>query len=225
MKRSKTRIVPHRRKREGKTDYRLRLRLLKSRKPRFVVRKSLKGITCQIVRYEREGDKILVSSHSRELGKLGWKFHGGNVPSAYLTGMLCAEKARKHKISQVILDMGLYRSTPGNRLYSALKGAVDGGLEIPHSGDIFPKQERISGQHIAEYAEKLKKERPNQYRKVFSLYLKNKLDLKDMPAMFEETRKKIAAGKHVSKPVAKHAKKEAKGTKKTSFKKSGKKKN
>ena len=105
MKGTKTRSIPHRRKREGKTDYRKRLTLLKSRKPRFVVRKSLRSTICQIVKYEVEGDKVVVSVNSSDLKKLGWNFHGGNVPSAYLTGMLCAKKAKEHKISHAVLQV------------------------------------------------------------------------------------------------------------------------
>ncbi len=195
MRRPKRLRVPHRRRREGKTDYRLRLKLLKSGKPRLVVRKSLNHIICQIVKYERDGDRTLVSAHSRELRKFGWKFHCGNIPSAYLTGLLCARKAKEHKIAQVVLDIGLYTSTPGNRLYSALRGALDGGLEIPHSEEILPKPDRIAGKHIAEYAEKLKSEDPSKFKRVFSSYLKNKLDPKDMPKVFEEVKRKISGVK------------------------------
>jgi large subunit ribosomal protein L18 len=195
MKRSRNLVLPHRRKREGKTDYKVRLRLLKSRKPRFVVRKSLNNIICQIVKFDPEGDKVVVSANSKELKKFGWKFHCGNIPSAYLTGFLCAEKAKKHKVSEVILDLGLYESTPGNRLYSALRGAIDGGLEIPHSEDILPKPERVSGQHISQYAEKLKKENPSRHKKVFSSYLKSKADPKEMPKVFEHAKKKISGVK------------------------------
>jgi len=173
MRRPKRFVIPHRRHREGKTDYRLRLRLLKSGKPRLVVRKSLKNIICQIVKYEESGDRTIVSSHSGELKKFGWKFHGGNIPSAYLTGLLCAEKARKHKIGKAVFDIGLYSSTPGNSLYSALKGALDGGLEIPHSEDILPKPERFAGKHIAAHNKKAK----------------------GMPEVFERVRNNIVKGK------------------------------
>ncbi len=199
MRRSRNLVLPHRRKREGKTDYRLRLKLLKSRKPRLVVRRSLNNITCQIVNFDKEGDKVVVSADSKELKKFGWKFHGGNLPSAYLTGLLCAEKAKKHKISEAILDLGLYESTPGNRLYSALKGALDGGLEVPHSEDVLPKPERISGQHISEYAENLKKSSPSKYKKVFSSYLKGKTDPKEMPKVFEQAKRKISGVKERKK--------------------------
>ncbi|NIO20167.1 MAG: 50S ribosomal protein L18 [Candidatus Aenigmarchaeota archaeon] len=181
MRRSKKRVIPHRRKREGKTDYRLRLRLLKSGKPRLVVRKSLNNMVCQIVKYERDGDKTFVTAHSEELKKFGWKFHGGNIPSAYLTGLLCAEKAKKHKINRVVLDIGLYSSTPGNRLYSALKGALDGGLDVPHSENILPKPERIAGKHVAAYNAKLK----------------------GMPEIFEKTKSNILKGRAERKKTVK----------------------
>lgn len=195
MKRSRKAVIPHRRKREGKTDYRVRLELLKARKPRLVVRKSQNNIICQVVKYEQKGDKVIVSAVSRELKAFGWKFHPANLPSAYLTGFLCAERAKQHKINHAILDIGLYSITPGNRLFSALKGAVDGGLEVPHSAEVFPSKERLSGRHIAAYAEKLKAENPAKYKKLFSLCLKEKAEPKDMPSAFEETKKKIAEHK------------------------------
>ena len=206
MKRSRKRI-PHRRKREGKTDYRARLRLLKSGKSRLVVRKSLNNIICQIVKFDPEGDKTLVSADSKELKKFGWKFHCGNTPSAYLTGFLCAEKAKKHKIGEAILDLGLYGSTPGNRLFSALKGALDGGLGVSHSEEILPKPERFAGKHVSQYAEKLKASNPSKYRKVFSSCLKKKIDPRDMPKIFEQTKKKISGVREGKKKASSKSKK------------------
>lgn len=194
MRRSKTRVVPHRRKREGRTDYRLRLRVLKSGKPRLVVRKSLNSMLCQIVRFDGKTDRTVVSAASGELERFGWKCHGGNLPSAYLTGFLCAQKAKGHKISEAVLDIGLYRSTPGNRLYSALKGAVDGGLALPHSEKILPPEERFTGKHVSEYAKKLEKDDKKTYKRAFSAYIKQKIDPKKIPEEFEKARKKIASG-------------------------------
>jgi len=188
-------VLPHRRHREGRTDYHLRLKLLKSRKPRLVVRRSLNNFICQVIKYETEGDVVLASADSKELRHFGWKFHCGNTPSAYLTGFLCAERAKKHKIKEAILDVGLYFTTPGNTLFSALKGAVDGGLEVPHSEEVLPAEDRISGKHISGYAEKLKAEDPVKYKKIFSSYLKEKADPKEMPSIFEETKKKIIESK------------------------------
>ncbi len=192
MKRNKRYVLPHRRKRKGETNYKSRLTLLKSGKSRFVVRKSLKNVTCQIIDYERQGDRVSVHSDSKELPRFGWKFPGGNLPSAYLTGYLCAKRAVESGIKEAILDIGFYRSTPANRLYSALKGAVDGGLKIPHSEEILPKEERFTGAHIQNYAALLKKESPEKFKSVFSGYIKLKVDPEGITRAFDETRKKIS---------------------------------
>lgn len=159
--------MPHRRRREGKTDYRKRLALVKSKKLRLVVRKSNNGVTCQIVEYGHAGDKTLVHADTFELKKLGWTGPTGNIPAAYLTGMLCAKRALEKKLGEAILDIGLYRNTKGNRLFAALKGAVDGGLSIPHSKEAFPSDDRISGKHIpAPAGEKVVKEFENTKKKI-----------------------------------------------------------
>ncbi len=184
-------FMPHRRRREGKTDYRQRLKMLKSAKPRLIVRKSNKGFLCQVIEYQTTGDKVLVSSSSRELPKLGWNFSGGNIPAAYLTGLLCGKKAAENGVEYAILDSGLYTSVKGSRLYAALKGAVDGGLEVPHSKEVLPPQERVSGKHIADYAAKLKKENPSSYKKLFSAYLKGNSHPETLPSLFEAVKSKI----------------------------------
>lgn len=191
MATKRTHIVPHRRRREGKTDYRLRLRLIKSRKPRFVVRKSANNITCQIVSHDSKGDHVIATTNLTHLKKLGWKGHS-NLPAAYLTGYLCATNAKKHKIKEAVFDIGLYRSTKASRLYAALKGAVDAGLKIPHSENILPDNDRVSGKHIEAYATNLKKENPEKYNKLFSVCIKNKIAPEALSKHFEEVKKKIA---------------------------------
>ncbi len=153
----RTMVLPHRRRREDKTDYRLRLRLLKSGDSRFCVRKSLNNIICQVVQYKPDGDVTLASSDSKELKKFGWNFHCGNIPSAYLTGYLCGLRAKKNKIDKCVLDAGLYPSIKGSRIYAALKGAVDSGVKIPHSEKILPPEDRIKGKHTPQ-AEKMIKD-------------------------------------------------------------------
>jgi large subunit ribosomal protein L18 len=74
-----------------------------------------------------------------------------NTPAAYLTGMLFAVKAKKAGQDRAILDIGLNRATTGARVFAALKGAVDAGLEIPYGEEILPSEERIKGAHIAAY--------------------------------------------------------------------------
>lgn len=141
-------VMPFRRKRQGKTNYKKRLALLKSNKPRLVIRRSLNNTYMQIVSYNPSGDKIVVSASSAELKKLGWNKHTGNLPSAYLTGLLLAKKAKD--VEEAILDMGLNNTVKGTRVFAALKGAKDGGLNIPLSDKVFPSEDRIAGKHISD---------------------------------------------------------------------------
>jgi large subunit ribosomal protein L18 len=144
-------FVPFRRRREGKTDYYQRTRLVVADVPRMVVRKTNRHIIIQLVTAEMEGDKTLVAANSAELEKYGYKGSTSNTPAAYLTGMLFAAKAKKAQYDSAILDIGLNRATPGARVFAALKGAVEAGLEIPHGEEIFPSDERVRGAHIAAY--------------------------------------------------------------------------
>ncbi len=148
--------VKFRRRREGSTNYKRRLNLLRSKKPRLVIRKSNKYIICQVINYSREGDKTITVSNSGDLKKLGWKHSCNNLPAAYLTGYAAGLAAKKSKVEEAILDHGLYTGTKGSKIYSALKGVIDGGLVIPHGKEekILPSEDRISGKHINEKVEK-----------------------------------------------------------------------
>jgi len=143
--------VPYRRKRNGKTDYKKRLNLLKSGKPRLVVRISNRYITAQIVKYYPEGDKVVTTTRSYELKKFNWKYSNKNTPAAYLTGLLCGYKSIAKNISEAILDIGLKPSTKGSRVYAVVKGAIDAGMKIPVNEKIFPSEDRIKGKVISEY--------------------------------------------------------------------------
>lgn len=139
------------RKRLGKTNYRKRLKLLLANKPRLVVRKSLKNIFAQIIKYDEKGDKVVVSAHSSELKKYGYGGSKGNIPSAYLVGLLVGSKSKNKNVNELVLDIGLQNSVRGSRVYSVLKGCVDSGLNIPHSKDILPTLDRIKGKHIKDF--------------------------------------------------------------------------
>lgn len=186
------RTVPLRRKRQSKTNYKKRIALIKSEMSRLVIRKANNTITAQIVNYEPNGDRVIVSARSDELRKLGWKMHAGSTPSAYLTGLLLGTKAKKKKVTEAVLDLGLQTPMSGGRLFAALKGAVDAGMNIPHDPEALPSNDRVSGKHIAEYAKKLKTDN-EKYSKQFSRCLKEKMNPEDMPKVFEETKKKILA--------------------------------
>jgi len=139
--------------------------------PRLVVRLSLKHAIVQVIEAESIGDKVLVSAHSNELAKAyGWLSNRGNIPSAYLTGLLCGFKAMANGVDKAFLDIGLHIPSKGTRIFAALKGAVDAGVEVPHSEDILPDEGRISGKHIADYASQLSSD-PEVYKQKFSKYL------------------------------------------------------
>jgi|TARA_Y100000310_G_C20691787_1_gene822767 large subunit ribosomal protein L18 len=142
---------------EGKTNYQRRLGLLKSRKSRLVVRRSLKNIRVQVVDYTTGGDKIVASAISQELVKLGWKFNYSNTPAAYLTGFLCASRAIKAGKKEAVMDIGAHEPINGCKLYAALKGAVDAGLTVPHNEKALPKEERLNGAHITDKAADIQK--------------------------------------------------------------------
>ena len=177
---SRNRNIPFKRKRQGKTNYRSRLELLKSRKTRLVIRFSLKYIYGQIVEYKPEGDRVVVSASSKELKNFGWNFEAKNMPSSYLLGYLLGVKAKKEKIGEVILD--IKRAIPKSRVYSAVKGVIDSGVKIPCSDEVLPDDSRIKGNHIAEFSQKATE---NQ----FSKHDKDKL--KNINKMFDDTRNKI----------------------------------
>src|SRR3972149_5859822 len=141
--------VRFRRRREAKTDFDQRLALVKSGEVRIVIRRRLNNISVQFINYHRDGDKTVASSFSSELRKYGWTFSNGNIPAAYLTGLLAGFKAKAH-VKTAILDAGLQTSTKGSRIYSALKGVIDSGINVPHSQEILPSDQRIKGLHIKE---------------------------------------------------------------------------
>jgi large subunit ribosomal protein L18 len=145
---NKRQVIPFRRKREGKTNYKKRIAYLTSGIPRLVIRRSLKNMSVQIISYEPQGDKVIVSATSQELKKLGWNHTGSNLPSAYLVGFLAGKKAKEAKINKANVDLGLYQPIKGSKLYAALKGAVDAGLEVPYDESVLPPQDRIQGKHI-----------------------------------------------------------------------------
>ncbi len=185
--------VQFKRKREGKTDYRHRLRLLRSGRPRLVTRISLKHVIAQFVRATPSGDIILASAHSKELEKLGWKGYTANTPAAYLAGLLCGYRALKAGMKECTLDLGKHNPVSQAKVFAVLKGALDAGLQIPHGEGVLPSDERIRGEHIAKYSAKLKEKNEKEYRRRFSAYLQRGLAPEQLPQHFNEIRQVIVA--------------------------------
>lgn len=159
-------FLQYRRKREGKTDYKKRLELLKSNLVRVVVRKSLRNIIVQAIEYQDNGDKTLFTVTSKELKEFGWKGSGKNTPAAYLIGYLFGIKAKEKKIHEAILDKGLYPTRKGIFTFAVLKGMTDAGLKVPHNPSIFPDDNRITGGHISEETKKSFEHTKNNIQKV-----------------------------------------------------------
>ena len=185
-----------RRRRTGRTHYGKREKLIGSGATRFVVRPSNKHFAAQVVQAKPEGDLIIASAHSSELKEFGWKAPCGNLPAAYLTGLLAGNRAKASGTSNAILDIGLHSRDPGSRLFAAAKGAIDAGLTIPHDNAILPTKERIQGQHIGNYSKLLASEVERQ-KKMFSGYMKAKLKPEELPSHFTEVQAKIRTAKEL----------------------------
>jgi len=235
--------VQKRRRREGKTDYYARRKMVRqdknkfnNRKYRFVVRFSNKRCITQVVYATLRGDIVVASAASNELTAFVIPVGHKNYAAAYATGLLCARRALKkfgldekfkgkeeldgeeyhiedeeneQRPFKCILDVGLRRTCVGHRMWGALKGAVDGGLHIPHSCKNFPgfkpaeekgaeseydaeaHKERIFGSHVKEYMEMLQEEDPTKYEAHFSKFISEGIDPDKMEDMYTEAHEKI----------------------------------
>jgi len=166
-----------RRRREVRTDYHQRLKLLKSGRPRLVARKSNRHTTAQFAVTGPNGDETVASAHSSDLREHGWEAPTGNLPAAYLTGLLAGVRAREADVESAVLDIGLNSPTPGAKVFAVQEGAIDAGVEIPHNDAVLADWSRTRGEHIAEYAEQLDGD----------LY-GGEFDATDLPGHFDETR-------------------------------------
>lgn len=167
-----------RRREEGRTDYRQRPELLKSFKPRLVVRRSNKHFTAQLVEYGEDGDEVQESAHSSELEGFGWLGSTGNTPAAYLTGFLLGKRSGE---VEATLDVGLNKVSPGSSLFAVAEGARDAGVDVSVGEEVLPSEGRTRGEHIAEYAD----EGP------FSDYEERGLDPSELPGHFDEVKKNL----------------------------------
>jgi len=226
--------VKFRRRREGKTDYYARKRLVvqdknkyNTPKYRMIVRFTNKDIICQIAYARIEGDVIVGAAYSHELPRYGVKVGLTNYAAAYCTGLLLGRRIlEKFKLDTVyqgqtevtgeqfqvesvdgqpgafrcFLDVGLARTTTGARIFGALKGAVDAGLDIPHGVKRFPgydseskefhadvHRKHILGQHIADYMRLLQQDDEEAFKKQFSAFIKNGITPDVVEDMYKKT--------------------------------------
>lgn len=192
MARDSRYCTPFRRRREGKTDYKARKAFLLSGRPRLVSRISINNIQAQVVLAKPAGDEVLVSAHSRELKKYGWKAPRGNIPAAYLTGLLCGLKAKAKGVNEAILDIGLYPPSKGARIFAVLNGVLDAKVNVPHSEEKLPGEDRLKGEHIAKYAESMGSN-PEEYQAKFSKYLHEKVQPEALPKYVAQVKSDMMA--------------------------------
>ena len=220
----------------------------KSPKYRFVVRFTNKDVICQIAYATIKGDVIMCAAYSHELPRYGVPVGLTNYAAAYCTGLLLARRLlQKLNLEQyegqtevdgdfyiveeneegprpfyALLDVGLSPTTTGAKLFGALKGAVDGGIEIPHSEKRFPgydtemkeyspevHRDRIFGQHVSTYMQSLQEEDEEAYKTRFSQYIKNKIAPEGIEEMYAKAHAAIRAD-----PAAKITKKNVPETQK-----------
>ncbi|KAH7685098.1 Ribosomal protein L5 eukaryotic/L18 archaeal protein [Dioscorea alata] len=201
-------------------------------KYRFVVRFTNKDIIAQIVSASIAGDMVMAAAYAHELPRYGLEVGLTNYAAAYCTGLLLArrvlkmlemdeeyqgnveatgedfsvEPAESRRPFRALLDVGLLRTTTGNRVFGALKGALDGGLDIPHSEKRFAgfkkddkqldaevHRKYIFGGHVASYMRSLMEDEPEKYQSHFSCYLKKELEADDIEEMYKKVHAAIRA--------------------------------
>jgi len=246
--------VKFRRRREGKTDFFARKRLViqdknkyNTPKYRMIVRFSNKDICCQIAYARLEGDIVVCAAYAHELPRYGVKVGLTNYAAAYCTGLLLARRVlQKFNLDTVYegnkdvngalfcvedtddgpgafrccLDVGLARTSTGAKIFGAMKGAADGGLDIPHSDKRFPgydnenkslnadvHRRHIMGGHVADYMKHLLEEDEEAYKRQFSRYIKLGINADGMEAMYKKAHAAIRADPSLKKADAKQVKK------------------
>merc|ERR1712110_1259306 len=233
--------VKYKRRREGKTDYYARKRLVTQAKNkfatpkyRFVVRFTNKDIICQVISSKIKGDICHCAAYAHELPRYGVKVGLTNYSAAYCVGLLCARRLLKKfgldekfegteevtaefedcfvigededgpSAFHALLDVGLKRTTLGSKIFAAMKGAFDGGLEIPHNEKKFygydadekeydaeAKRERILGGHVSTYMNSLEEEEPEEFQEKFKRYIEAGITADGMEDLYLEVHKKI----------------------------------
>jgi len=187
----------YRRRREGKTDYRLRKKIVISHLPFVAIRVSNKNILLQIIKAETNGDTILGSAQSKQLQKFGWPFTRKSIPASYLCGLMLGLRVKDKIGSRVIVYMGVEPYIIASRAAAAIKGLVDSGLKVEANPKSFPEDEKIRGDHIVSYVKNLRASDLDLYNKRFSNYIREGLNVEEFSNIFEKVRKAIIERKGV----------------------------
>mmetsp|Transcript_56183 Transcript_56183/g.156488 ORF Transcript_56183/g.156488 Transcript_56183/m.156488 type:complete len:303 (-) Transcript_56183:81-989(-) len=103
-----------------------------------------------------------------------------------------------------LLDVGIKNTTTGAKVFAAMKGASDGGLDIPHSEKRFPGYTRdtkefdaevhkghIFGEHVADYMREMEEDDEEMYKKHFAKYLEAGVEADDLEELYEKVHASI----------------------------------
>lgn len=239
--------MKYRRRREGKTDYYARQRLIiqdknkyNTPKYRFVVRFTNTDVICQLIYAKIQGDVVVTAAYAHELPNYGVPVGLTNYAAAYCTGLLCARRAltklglEKTEFSvedgprpfKANLDVGLARTSSGAKIFGAMKGAVDGGLDIPHSTKRLPGYNKekdecdgevlrkyIMGGHVADYMRELAEEDEEAYQRHFSRFIKAGITADKVEEMYTKAHAAIRTNPLPKASKADYAKLKAEGLK------------
>jgi len=144
--------IAKRRRRESKTDYVKRIKLLKSNSPRIAFRKTNRYLIAQYIVSKEAKDEIKLGTNSKELLKFGWpkEFSGSlkSISAAYLLGLLISKKIKEKKLEKPIVDFGMIKMIHKTKTYAFLKGLKDSGLDISCDDKFFPDESRLKGEHM-----------------------------------------------------------------------------
>jgi len=230
--------VKYRRRREHKTDYYARKRLIvqdknkyKTPKYRLVVRVTNRDIITQIISADLTHDVVVASAYAHELPRYGIKLGLTNYAAAYATGLLLARRVNaKFQLSyegnktvngedynveaadegkrpfKALLDVGLARTTTGARIFGVLKGATDGGIDVPHNDHRFPGSKRdgkewtpapdvhrkyIFGGHVSDYMKQLAEEDEESYGRQFKRYVDAGIKPESLEGLYKKAHEAI----------------------------------
>lgn len=108
-----------------------------------------------------------------------------------------AEDAEKRPF-RCYLDVGIATTTRGAKVFAAMKGASDGGLDIPHNNKRFPGydpdvktfdaedlKDHIFGGHVGQFMEMMEEDDEENYKKVFKSYIENDISADDLEGLYE----------------------------------------
>jgi large subunit ribosomal protein L18 len=183
--------------RNGRTNYRKRAALLLSRRRFVTITVSDENVQAQIAYPMAKGDVTITSSHSRELTRFGWNGSLNSLPACYLTGLLLGKKSLRKDLDEAVLYTGKNPFT--SRVAACLKGIIDSGMKVPASDSSFPPEERLVGNHIAEYARILQDENKDAYNNRFSRLIANNFDPTQYSSYVHKVKDTIATSNGLGK--------------------------